>query len=340
MSGLIQTSRIDTRDIEELNYSVDPWQLCMRQMTPGQLRASFDVLQINGILLTREHWSQRVIAKGATPEGYLALAGPSMEKNLFWCGQEIKPGCLCYGFDATEIDFQTPINEDHWVILVPQDLLLRYLGEETTANVLRRQQRVIHTERRLTRRLFLIIDQAIRTFHADDQTHADDILAQTVEAELMETIMEILLGTGTDECGGTPRKRFLACRRAILHAENLDHPLHVTELAAAAGASQRVLERGFKEMLGISPVRYLRWNRLNGMRRDLRSAQPRKGAVTEIANRWGFHELGRTAIEYKRLFSESPSQTLGLKDNPHGMQLVDALRTTSSTGRDTGSTHR
>ena len=151
----------------------------------------------------------------------------------------------------------------------------------------------------------------------------------------METIMEILLGTGTDEDCGTPRKRFLACRRAILHAENLDYPLRAPQLAAAVGVSQRVLEMGFKEMLGISPQKFLRWSRLNNLRRDLRRTRSKKGTVTEMARRWGFQELGRTAVEYKRLFGESPSRTLSLKGHPNGTRLVDALRTIS-TGRDTG----
>ena len=330
MSGHIQTGNIETHDIEELNYSVDPWQLRMQQMSAGPFTARFDVLQINGILLTRERWSQSVIAKGATPKGYFVLACSSTRKPFLYCGREIKPGCLCSGFDATEIDFQTPVEEDHWVILVPKNLLLRYLGEELAVNVLR-GQRVIHTGRRLTHRLFLIVDRAMRTFRAGDRIQADDLLAQTVEAELMETVMEILLGGGTDAGCGTPRKRFLACRRAILHAENLDQPLRAPQLAAAAGVSQRVLEMGFREMLGISPQKFLRWSRLNNLRRDLHAAHSGKETVTDMASRWGFQELGRTAVEYKQLFGESPSQTLSLEHHPHSLRLVDALRTTPST---------
>ena len=259
------------------------------------------------------------------------LACTSSKKPFLYVGQEIKPGCLCTGFNATEIDFLTPVDEDPWVILVPEDLLLCYLGEELAANVPDRR-RVIHTEQRLTHRLFLILEQAIRTFHASDQAQADDLLVQTVEAELMETIMEILLGTGTDGDCGTPRKRDLACRRAILHAENLDYPLRVSQLAAAVGVSQRVLEMGFKEMLGITPQKFLRWSRMNNLRRELRNTQPKKrGAVTHMANRWGFQELGRTAVEYKRLFGESPSRSLALEGHTDGMRFVDILHTTSST---------
>ena len=109
-------------------------------------------------------------------------------------------------------------------------------------------------------------------------------------------------------------------------------------VAAAIGVSQRVLEMGFKEMLGISPQKFLRWRRMNSLRRDLRSASPEMGTVTDIVSRWGFKELGRTAVEYKQLFGESPSRTLSLDDHPHGMRFVDVL-STKSTARVTGSTH-
>lgn len=329
MSSDIQSARIETHDITEHNFVVSPWQLRMQQMSLGPFSASFDALQLNGILLTHENWSQQVIANGVTPEGYLALAGPCTEKTFFWCGQEIDSRCVGYGFDASETDFLTPVDADHWVILVPQDLLIRYLGEETAAKVLRGQH-VLSSEPILTRRLFLIIDQAIRTFRGNEHAQANELLAQVFETELMDIIVEILLGAGTNDCCATPRKRFLACRRAILHAENMRHPQRAPDLATAAGVSQRVLEMGFKEMLSVSPQKFLRWRRMNCLRRDLHSAQATLSTVTDIAHRWGFQELGRTAVEYRQLFGESPSSTLSRESELHSMRLADTLPETSN----------
>ena len=50
--------------------------------------------------------------------------------------------------------------------------------------------------------------------------------------------------------------------------------------------------------------------RLNGVKRDLALAHPKKDRIVDIALSWGFIELGRFAGEYRRLFQELPSVTL------------------------------
>jgi AraC-like DNA-binding protein len=50
--------------------------------------------------------------------------------------------------------------------------------------------------------------------------------------------------------------------------------------------------------------------RLAQARRALLSADSRRITVTEIATCFGFVELGRFSVEYRKMFGESPSQTL------------------------------
>jgi AraC family ethanolamine operon transcriptional activator len=75
--------------------------------------------------------------------------------------------------------------------------------------------------------------------------------------------------------------------------------------------SERTLEYAFREQVGMPPARYLRLRRLNGARRELRAAAPGTERVRDVAMRWGFWQLGRFAVEYRRLFAERPSDTLG-----------------------------
>jgi transcriptional regulator GlxA family with amidase domain len=64
----------------------------------------------------------------------------------------------------------------------------------------------------------------------------------------------------------------------------------------------------FKNHRSVSPMRYLREARLARVRQALISADG-SASVTDIAMEWGFHHLGRFALEYRGQFGESPSET-------------------------------
>jgi AraC family ethanolamine operon transcriptional activator len=90
---------------------------------------------------------------------------------------------------------------------------------------------------------------------------------------------------------------------------NVGQLVHVAELCHAAGIAPRTLSRAFQAVRGKPPSRYLHELRLTQAREALLS-DARGGTVTEIAMRFGFHELGRFSVDYRALFGESPSETL------------------------------
>jgi transcriptional regulator GlxA family with amidase domain len=58
-----------------------------------------------------------------------------------------------------------------------------------------------------------------------------------------------------------------------------------------------------------TPKAYLKTLRLNAARRDLLGGGPRT-TVTDVALEWGFLHFGWFSQDYRRLFGETPSQTL------------------------------
>jgi AraC-like DNA-binding protein len=86
--------------------------------------------------------------------------------------------------------------------------------------------------------------------------------------------------------------------------------LSVEQLAAAAGVSERTLRDAFQRYFGVAPVRYLNWKTLHEVRRALKSANPSRATVTEIATQFGIWQFGRFARDYRFLFHELPSETL------------------------------
>jgi transcriptional regulator GlxA family with amidase domain len=118
--------------------------------------------------------------------------------------------------------------------------------------------------------------------------------------------------TAAVETSSTRRRKAsqLVQQAEALALASVDEPLHVSALCHIIGVSERTLRKAFHRVHGVPPCRHLRMLRLSNARRALLSADGTLAKVTEIAMSFGFAELGRFSVEYKKAFGESPSQTL------------------------------
>lgn len=296
----------------------------MQQLSAGRFLAKLEFAQVNGILLTHERWSKRIFATGATPRDYVALAGICADREFLYCGASIGEQVVSCGLDGTDVEFVTQDGADHWVILVPVDMLTNHLGEEVAADLLPKG-RSLTSEPRLVRQLGSLVVSIVTQLRDNSSYCTDCLLLGVLQSQLLAAVTEFLACSDNEGKLVTARKRYLACRRALSYAETLRQPISVCDLALLAGVSRRTLQIGFRELLDMSPQRFLRHIRLNGMHRDLRRAIRGRDTVTEIAGQWGFQELGRIAAEYRHLFDENPSATLARHTPLYGRRYGDLL---------------
>jgi transcriptional regulator GlxA family with amidase domain len=99
-------------------------------------------------------------------------------------------------------------------------------------------------------------------------------------------------------------------RAEALALADLDQPFHISALCRVLAVSERTLRKAFLKTHGVAPCRHLRMLRLSRARHALLSADGQIVTVTEIATGFGFVELGRFSVEYRKVFGESPSRTL------------------------------
>lgn len=88
-------------------------------------------------------------------------------------------------------------------------------------------------------------------------------------------------------------------------------PVSLADLCAAAGVSKSALYLAFQSWCGEPPIAYFHKRRLTKARAHLLRADPERGVVTRAASSVGLTELGRFSRDYRRLFGEPPSITLG-----------------------------
>lgn len=139
-----------------------------------------------------------------------------------------------------------------------------------------------------------------------------------VEAEL-RTLLQPIIGVGIDSMDlnvGSGDKQMKYSQNEIIWRSTQflnndgDRPIHVSELAAQVGVSERTLRRVFNMYYGVGPRKYLFVRQLNKVRRNLLVSDSDETTVTDVLTRWGVWEFGRFSGRYKRQFGELPSETL------------------------------
>jgi AraC-like DNA-binding protein len=91
---------------------------------------------------------------------------------------------------------------------------------------------------------------------------------------------------------------------------NVGNAVCLADVSRETKVSVRTLSRTFASAHGLGPMGFLKQRRLEASNRALLAADPAETHVTDVALRYGFHQLGRFAVDYRRTFHEPPSQTL------------------------------
>lgn len=89
--------------------------------------------------------------------------------------------------------------------------------------------------------------------------------------------------------------------------------LSMSELCAELHLHERTLRQHFTSHFGVSPQTYHQNLRLNLLRQQLLVCPDSKGQVSHSAARLGFWHMGRMGQQYRKLFGETPTETLARK---------------------------
>lgn len=92
---------------------------------------------------------------------------------------------------------------------------------------------------------------------------------------------------------------------------NLDQEITADQLREVAGVTNRALQYSFVKQFGKGPMTFVKHARLTRVREELQRSVPGERNVTDIAADWGFFNASTFSRNYRRLFGECPSDTLG-----------------------------
>jgi AraC-like DNA-binding protein len=127
-----------------------------------------------------------------------------------------------------------------------------------------------------------------------------------IEEDIVENLFSVMsIGNSKDQ-----KEVFNIAKARQLLEENIDSIYSIKELGEELNVSIRTLQYNFKEKLGVTPKQYLHNLRLSSIRKELLSSNMLEVNISDIALKYGFFHSSHFTLEYKKMFGETPTQTL------------------------------
>jgi AraC family ethanolamine operon transcriptional activator len=307
-------NKLKMAEIEHISNSKVGQNRRYLQLQPGKLDGDLTEIKLDGVILLREQLNAGVQIEAAPPDNFFPLATVlSRSAGIHFCGSEFENNNL---LQATGNEWSVYFNEaiDYVGCILDKAMLAKnteclkghpVLPQWFVSRACRVQPATINNYQSWLRKTLLLLEQQPTLLQLPD-------IRRMLSGQIFQLVINMLCSTQDFQQPLMPHSRRLTgVHRAIdflkTHASHLPT---MAELCTVAQLSERSLEYGFKEQFGVTPVRYVKLVRLNGVRRDLSASDPKFTKVVDIALRWGFLEFGRFAGEYSRLFEELPSHTL------------------------------
>ena len=278
------------------------------QLEAGRCRARRALLRTSRIEACCERWSVGMLKLGSVPRGtvaFLVHAGHAGDARIQ--GRPVAPGEIAVRLEGEEYHYRSSGPARLLTVTIRRSALEEHVRREFDRNLgaLRLQGSLsrLRAEPSEVRRLC----RALVAREADDSFRPVSRRGRGLEGE----VLRVLLGrVGPPVAPERPCPgRGLALRAEAWLRQNLQAAPTVLGLCAALDVSERTLHEAFRQHLGTTPMAYLKTLRLNAARHDLQRAET-STRVTDVALDWGFQHFGWFAHDYRRLFAETPSDTL------------------------------
>ena len=200
-----------------------------------------------------------------------------------------------------------------WALIsLPPDQLAHYCRVLAEADLTERAiGQILRPSPSAAVRLRRLLSKACNLVETKPEIFSHSQAARAVEQEFIHALVNCL--TVDAACGSEViRQRQADVMTRFENALRTDFGKQpsVSELCATIGVPERTLRIYCVKFLGLSPARYIRLRQLNLARAELRRADSASTTVAQIAQHYGFSELGRFAVRYRTLFGEYPSATL------------------------------
>ena len=296
---------LEANDAEEQAHNLKDWQQQYDQISHGAFYGRICEVSLNHVHAFREFTSQAVRQQCNVCPDSIWLGFSADNKSCRINGHNVSEQTLMVRPGNTEFELVTPEEFNIYGIVVDNRALIAVAEKQDVTfnpSVLNSPMRDWPSQK--LNRLKYVLNEFIKPIRTKS-------LGDLQEDMLLMAMLDILQQDDTHrrESPSLSKRQSVVAKvkeHLLLHPNK---QITITELCELAHVSRRTLQYSFEDVLGISPLRYLRMSRLNAVRRTLLSGIRDDETILRIAERWGFWHAGQFAHDYTQLFGENPSQT-------------------------------
>ncbi len=299
-------------DFDAFAHAIQAWDLDCLQLDKGKCKIDMLQLMSRKFLLTSGKFNRQYVQTGSTPPGtWTFVIFSEQTPPIIWHDREISNNNLIVFKLGSEVDCVSKPGFQNYTLSYSEKYLNRIctnLGLPELKNLVNGTDNFEYSTLEIfekRRQLKQIID------FLHHYTGIKNVsLAHTLEVELPEQILLTL-----SKSLPTKSNPLRARNHAIKHVKDYlsefpNEPITVNELCKIAKVSIRTLQYAFLEHYGVTPKTYLKYLRLNNVRRELWLSDSNLTKVNDVSNLCGFWHMGQFAADYRNLFGELPSETL------------------------------
>ena len=316
-----KAGKLEAHDADEHARNLTAWEQSYDQITRGPFHGVLTELQMPQMQVFLEHTSQAVRQSCCVwpdafwfgVQGEADTAGERSGMNARINGRLGDADTIMVRPGSCEFELLTPADYAIYGIVIKRDFLVAtasQMGCRIDWTQLERAE-VLHVTA-LTR---LACQQTLASLTLEDLGDSEDKTVASVACPEQAVMMAVLSMLDTSEVDTAVSNSFMRRQRIVAQARDYvlghrDRLITVPELCERLHVSRRTLQYCFEDVLGISPIQYLRVIRLNGARRELRERCSDSRTVRDVAADWGFWHFSQFSSDYRKLFGQSPSESL------------------------------
>lgn len=302
-------------DADELASKLTNWQQSYDQISSGLFRGALTELRLPQLQVFRESLSQSVRQSCRVWPDAIWFGLPDHGASTRINGRQTEADWIMVQPGNVEFELVTPSAYSIYGIVASRELLMETARRDGCQIDWQRVQsaELLQVEAQAQAKCLRLLSQLLP---------AEGLIGAGCGGQWQELVLGALIDLLDHSCVEPAlaaslqrRRRVVSLAREYIMAHRSES-ITVPELCERVHVSRRTLQYCFEDVLGMSPMLYLRMVRLNGVRRQLQDG----GAIGDVAGSWGLCNFSQFSSDYRKLFGHCPSASVRSRSTPHSLR--------------------